>query len=137
MTEEEKKDYYKRYRTEHKEELKRKRHEYYEANKDRIKAKCKSYYNKNRGRVVDRVGKTKYPHRAAYDASGQGWVCAMCGAINNLQVHHKDQDRNNNNIDNLVCLCGGCHTRLHNKWLNEVIPSLIHSGVVDWKGELQ
>lgn len=136
MTEEEKKDYYKRYRIEHKEELKRKRHEYYESNKDRIKAKCKSYYSKNRDRVVERVGKTKYPHRAVYDASGQEWICAMCGAVKNLQVHHKDQDQSNNDISNLVCLCSSCHTGLHNKWLNEVIPNMVRSGIVDWRGEL-
>ncbi len=29
------------------------------------------------------------------------------------QVHHIDRDPSNNNRSNLVCLCSGCHLRMH------------------------
>lgn len=46
--------------------------------------------------------------------------CARCGYNEfkcSLQVHHKDSDRDNNNIDNLILLCANCHTALrYDKW---------------------
>jgi len=46
--------------------------------------------------------------------------CARCGYNEfscSLQVHHKDSDRDNNNLDNLVLLCANCHTALkYDRW---------------------
>ncbi len=41
--------------------------------------------------------------------------CAACGCadVAILEVHHKDRDRQNNNLDNLILLCPNCHTKLH------------------------
>lgn len=47
--------------------------------------------------------------------SGKGRVCVLCG-INNervLNAHHKDHNRENNKIDNLVWLCFNCHFLVH------------------------
>ena len=41
--------------------------------------------------------------------------CEWCGSINNLLVHHLDENRYNNNIDNLITLCKRCHQNLHTK----------------------
>lgn len=44
-----------------------------------------------------------------------GEKCAICGYNKNasaLEVHHKDKDRNNNDISNLEVLCCNCH-RIH------------------------
>lgn len=38
-------------------------------------------------------------------------VCELCGSDNNLDIHHIDGDWQNNNLDNLMCLCRSCHTK--------------------------
>ena len=40
--------------------------------------------------------------------------CQNCGGCSNLVIHHEDLSKNNNNLDNLILLCRGCHARLHN-----------------------
>lgn len=74
-----------------------------------------------------------------YEDSGREWKCEICGLrdVSKLQIHHKDQNSTNNDIENLVCLCKSCHTKLHNKWQNEVIPMLINNGVVNWDGKVK
>lgn len=41
--------------------------------------------------------------------------CCVCGwkeDVRILEVHHKDEDRNNNSIENLIVLCPICHRKL-------------------------
>ena len=41
--------------------------------------------------------------------------CAICGynkEIELLEVHHKDENRKNNNLNNLIILCPLCHKKL-------------------------
>ena len=41
--------------------------------------------------------------------------CAVCGYDEEekiLQVHHKDSDRNNSKLDNLIILCPNCHCKI-------------------------
>jgi hypothetical protein len=40
--------------------------------------------------------------------------CVACGSTDDIQIHHKDADRSNDDIDNLIPLCLSCHSRLHN-----------------------
>lgn len=45
-----------------------------------------------------------------------GKVCQLCGFNKNesaLEVHHKDKNRNNNTITNLIVLCANCHKIIH------------------------
>lgn len=42
--------------------------------------------------------------------------CELCGATNNLGVHHLDNDPTNNILENLKTFCGKCHTKWH--WRN-------------------
>ncbi len=44
------------------------------------------------------------------------YSCSRCGSQKNLCVHHKDEDRQNNEVDNLECLCKKCHQRQHECW---------------------
>ncbi|MDD1720123.1 MAG: HNH endonuclease [Methanoregulaceae archaeon] len=37
--------------------------------------------------------------------------CRICGDTSDLQVHHIDQDRTNDDQSNLVSLCQACHAR--------------------------
>jgi len=39
--------------------------------------------------------------------------CEKCGSIENLDIHHIDHNPNNNNLDNLMCLCRSCHMKIH------------------------
>ena len=41
-------------------------------------------------------------------------ACAGCGSKTSLQIHHRDCDKRNNELSNLLCLCWECHRRLHN-----------------------
>ena len=41
--------------------------------------------------------------------------CEWCGSTKNLIVHHADENRYNNNLDNLVTLCRACHQKIHTK----------------------
>lgn len=41
--------------------------------------------------------------------------CAQCGRTEHLHIHHKDENRHNNKLENLVVLCAKCHRRLHSK----------------------
>lgn len=45
----------------------------------------------------------------------RGNVCEGCGynKIEILQVHHKDRNRQNNNLDNLRLICPNCHYEEH------------------------
>jgi len=45
-----------------------------------------------------------------------GEVCSLCGETERccLEVHHKDRNRDNNSLDNLIVLCANCHLKVHN-----------------------
>jgi len=39
--------------------------------------------------------------------------CSVCGAKEGLHIHHKDKNPKNNQINNLIVLCGVCHKKIH------------------------
>jgi hypothetical protein len=39
--------------------------------------------------------------------------CEICGSEKNVDVHHKNGDPQNNDIQNLQRLCRGCHIKQH------------------------
>jgi 5-methylcytosine-specific restriction endonuclease McrA len=44
-----------------------------------------------------------------------GWRCKSCGALSNLEVHHREL-RSHSGDDaeqNLITLCTACHARVH------------------------
>ncbi len=44
-----------------------------------------------------------------------GWRCQSCGAMTNLEAHHK-KFRSHSRADveeNLITLCSACHARVH------------------------
>ena len=54
----------------------------------------------------------------------RGNKCERCGfdKYQILQVHHKDKNRNNNDLDNLEIICPNCHFEEHyleKSWLKE------------------
>lgn len=42
-----------------------------------------------------------------------GEECEDCGATAELEVHHRDRDRSNNDLENLAVLCHDCHMERH------------------------
>jgi ATP-dependent DNA helicase RecQ len=44
-----------------------------------------------------------------------GWRCQACGAMSNLEVHHKEfRSRSGDDSEqNLITLCSACHATLH------------------------
>ena len=54
----------------------------------------------------------------------RGKKCERCAykKYEILQIHHKDRNRSNNNLDNLALICPNCHYEEHfleNSWLKE------------------
>jgi len=45
----------------------------------------------------------------------KGESCRMCGSKIDLQVHHIDENRQNNQMSNLIILCRSCHSKQHRK----------------------
>jgi 5-methylcytosine-specific restriction endonuclease McrA len=41
--------------------------------------------------------------------------CVVCGSKKNIEIHHLDEDTNNNEQCNLMVLCRNCHHRLGRK----------------------
>lgn len=41
--------------------------------------------------------------------------CEICGSKQNLDIHHIDGNWQNNNLDNLMCLCRSCHMKEERK----------------------
>lgn len=38
-----------------------------------------------------------------------GGKCSLCDSTENLELHHKDGNRSNNDVRNIQLLCRGCH----------------------------
>jgi len=45
-------------------------------------------------------------------------VCEACGSQEKLRVHHKNKNRQDNRIENLMIVCKSCHNKIHEKWKN-------------------
>jgi hypothetical protein len=46
----------------------------------------------------------------------KGTECESCGSTSDIEVHHRDRNRCNNDVSNLVVLCSDCHNTVHNGW---------------------
>lgn len=55
-----------------------------------------------------------------------GEECKACGDTEDVVVHHKDGDGNNDHISNLIPLCSSCHQKVHggNDELSELVEEL-------------
>jgi len=42
-----------------------------------------------------------------------GEKCVLCGADENIQVHHIDGDHANSDPENLMPVCNSCHGKIH------------------------
>ncbi len=70
--------------------------------------------------IAERKGKTKIGDSAKKKRlealARDDYKCSLCENTETLEVHHIDNDRKNNDLDNLETLCGKCHRKeRHNK----------------------
>lgn len=61
--------------------------------------------------------------RTAFEAHGR--ECTNCDAVDELEVHHRDGDRTNNDPENLLPLCTDCHSAVHSGSLSELADELL------------
>jgi HD superfamily phosphodiesterase len=45
--------------------------------------------------------------------------CQICGSKRFILIHHKDKNRKNNSLKNLIIVCRSCHAKIH-----KIIPPL-------------
>jgi thymidylate synthase ThyX len=57
---------------------------------------------------IKKVSKSTYQHLVKSN-------CEICGTTESLLVHHIDENRENNSLDNLITLCTKCHQQVHSK----------------------
>jgi 5-methylcytosine-specific restriction endonuclease McrA len=59
-------------------------------------------------------GATRY-RKLAFERYNLEKICSVCGSIENIIVHHIDENRRNNAIENFQIMCNPCHTSHHRK----------------------
>lgn len=72
--------------------------------------------SKNKGHYTHGSFKTGIQaYRNIYKDAHKELKCELCGSTKNLCIHHLDENRYNNSLDNLQCLCKKCHQLHHVK----------------------
>lgn len=85
--------------------------------------KCPWLYGENnpvhRPDVKEKISKGNFKTGISiYRKSVNLSKCTICHSENKIQVHHKDHNRHNNNLENLMVLCASCHAKQHSeKWI--------------------
>lgn len=97
------------------------RKKYYIDNKEKENANCRRYYEIVSGK--EKMIERRYGGNYKKCLKRDGNKCTTCGSTRDLVVHHKDKTgmksagsykKSNNSMGNLITLCRGCHSRLHN-----------------------
>lgn len=70
--------------------------------------KCVGMARRKENPTKSAIGKRLKKHRES--------KCVICGSTSGLATHHMNGDRYNNVSENLMTLCGSCHTKWH--WEN-------------------
>ena len=65
--------------------------------------------------VVLRLDDELYKDLRAHVLRRDGWRCQACGAMSNLEVHHKRfrSHAGEDSEENLITLCNQCHRSVH------------------------
>ena len=106
-------------------------HEFQTESKRKDKRLCNDCLHKNKIKSVMVARKKRIPTTEIGVGSGNSSVnknreltnrtygkvrknkCELCGSDSYLCVHHKDGNRNNNSLDNLITVCKKCHQVHH------------------------
>lgn len=80
---------------------------------------CFSKYRKGKPNIKNRETKNaNWKGGISYEYANrlkQKKECEICKQKTNLRIHHKDRNRKNNKIENLIVVCEACHRKIHNK----------------------
>jgi 5-methylcytosine-specific restriction endonuclease McrA len=62
-----------------------------------------------------RLDPREYEHLRRAVLRRDGWRCQWCGAISNLEVHHREfrSQSGDDSEPNLITLCSTCHATVH------------------------
>ena len=82
-----------------------------ERNPDKIKAYSARPEVKERSRR--RWINKKYGESGFVVLERDSYLCRKCGSPKQIQIHHKDWNKANNDLDNLILFCNSCHQKLH------------------------
>lgn len=95
----------------------------------------RSYCSSCVKRAVHYTSKGAYSGNRLKALARDSHTCRICGRTQNLTVHHIDErgvghSKPNHSLDNLITLCGGCHTSI-TKFLKlarhiDVVLALLH-----------
>jgi 5-methylcytosine-specific restriction endonuclease McrA len=66
------------------------------------------------------MSETGYREKAIVE---YGEECQNCGETEGILVHHRDGDRTNNDLSNLIPLCSACHGKVHGR--SKEVPQLV------------
>ena len=64
---------------------------------------------------------TAVGYRTLYQRSYDSLECKICGFDKVVHIHHIDEDKSNNSIENLVALCPNHHAMIHTTKFNEEV----------------
>ncbi len=94
-------------------------------NVQRIKEQKARWHQKNKNLYAMKLKREQIHFGGKREAvlERDNYQCTSCGNLKRLLVHHKDgngrrKKNPNNNIDNLITLCYGCHINIHRNELN-------------------
>ena len=77
-----------------------------------------NYWRKRRGEIIAPRKNGTIPLPDNWDElrnsiKDRDIICQDCGSSEWLGVHHKDLNRLNNSLNNLILLCWECHSKKH------------------------
>jgi hypothetical protein len=117
-------------------EINASRREHYAQNPEKHRTESREYYDRNRDdlafkarkKLIDAKAIDKWLDKRDFGGNWykvferDGGKCRTCGSTKNPAVHHIDRsgwgvspDKKNNDMSNLILLCGSCHMKLHRK----------------------
>jgi len=74
----------------------------------------KDYYRKNKERVIETTKRNKLHGNYLKALRRDNYRCTACSRTKYLVVHHRDANRKNDDLNNLITLCQKCHNIVHN-----------------------
>lgn len=102
----------------------------YLRNKERYQASQKRYAEKNKEGLKEywQAWHRKKSFGGKYEEvlHRDNGKCVLCGNKKSIIVHHIDEDRSNNVVENLVTLCRRCHPKVHYSKQKVKIQSELH-----------
>jgi 5-methylcytosine-specific restriction endonuclease McrA len=67
--------------------------------------------------IYFKVYKSQYESLRQQILRRDGWRCQLCGAMSNLEVHHREFRSHSGEVseENLITLCSVCHAIMHDR----------------------